>query len=342
MRRFTMVLVLMALVFAGMGLTGCPKQPKLAMSVKSMHFGVVEGPAPGSQVYETERAFQVWNSGAPGTTMVFTVVTDQPWIEVTPAMAVSTGKNDKVTVTVTINREYDENAKVPAYATGQVTVQAGFADAKVCVTTAPNYFTEIFTAGTDLDKVQLGFTPSGGPSYYLLDTASITDFPTDPTGGLLLNFGAYGDPVKAGLFGDATVPFYGVNYDTLYISSRGWISFGQPGNTPNTIGNHFKTPQISALNVDAAGPGSMVSYLQEPDRLVITYENAPTAGAPGYPNDFQVEMFFDGRIQVSYLNVDPAMAGVMGLSSGLGRGGMAPADFLESDLNTQPLKAAVE
>lgn len=342
MKRFSVTVMILALVFAAVGLTGCPKQPRLAVSVKNMHFGVVEGPIPGTQVYETERTFEVWNCGAPDTTLVFTVSADQPWIEVTPTNAQSTGKDDKVTVTVTINRDYDETAKAPAYATGSILVQAGFANATIGVTTAPNYFTQIFPNGTDLDKVQLAFTPSGGPSYYLLDTESITEFPTDPTGGLILNFDAWGDPVKAGLFGNDTVPFYGVNYDTLYISSRGWISFGAPGNTPTSLGAHFEVPQISALNVDATDPGSVVSYLQEPDRLVITYENVPTFGAPGYPNDFQVEMFFDGRIRISYLNVDPAMSGVIGLSSGLGQNNLPPADFLESDLNTAPLKAAVE
>ncbi len=122
------------------------------------------------------------------------------------------------------------------------------------------------------------------------------------------------------------------------------MSFGEEGGSPDTLGEHFATTQISGLNVDAADPGAMVSYLQDAQKLIITYENAPTGGAPGFGNDFQIELFFDGRVRISYPSVDPAMTGVIGLSSGLGEGGLPPDDFLQSDLsesNTGPLKAAL-
>ncbi len=331
---------MVVLLAAGLGLAGCPKSPQLDVSAATLHFGLVEGTVPGTMVYEVEKTVQVWNGGAAGTSVVFDVSADKPWIQVTPPHGQSDGASDKVAVTITIDRSYTE-AKAAGFASGTVTVDAGFAKRTIAVTTAPDYFTEAFAAGTNLDKVKLTFTPSGGPSFYALSNSAITAFPTDPAGGLVLDFEAFGDPIKAAPFGGEQVPYYGQNFDTLYISSKGWISFGEPGTNPTTLGNHFKAPQISALSVDASQPGSMVSFLQDADKLVVTYENVPTLSDPSGTNDFQVELFFDGRIQVSYLNVDPAMAGVIGLSNGLGQNGLPPADFLETTLNTGAAKAAL-
>lgn len=336
MGKVKLLLMLAAVAVTGLGLPGCPSEPQLEVSVATLHFGVV------SNTYETQKTFQVWNGGASGTSVVFNVSADKPWITVSPQTgAQSTGADDKVTVTVTIDRAYTEAAKEAGYASGTITVDAGFDTQTIAVTTAPEYFTEAFSAGTNLDNVKLTFTPSGGPSFYSLSNSAITAFPTDPTGGLVLDFGAFGDPIKAAPFGDSPVPFYGQNYDTLYISSKGWISFGEPGNDPTTLGNHFKVPQISALSVDATQAGSTVSFLQDEDKLVVTYENVPTLNDTVPANDFQVELFFDGRIEISYLNVDPAMSGVLGLSNGLGVNGLAPSDFVESTLNTGSAKAAL-
>lgn len=200
-----------------------------------------------------------------------------------------------------------------------------------------NWFTQVFVGGNNLDGVELTLTPVDTPNGYLQTVGVASDFPTDPTGGLVLDFGALGDPILAGTFGGAEVPFYGELYDTLYIASQGWISFGEEGNTPETLGLHFKSPQISALPVDATVPGAMVSYLQDADKLVVTYEGAGSAAKAG-SNDFQVEMFFDGTIRLSYVNVDETIEGIVGLSFG---GTVYEREFVESDLtNTPPLKMA--
>lgn len=343
MHRSLLIVLVSVLALGGM-LTGCPKSPQLAVSTNTLHFGVVEGTVPGTYDYETELTFQVWNSGCKGTTLVFTVSTDEPWITAVPDLNQSTGENDKVTVTVTIDRAYSDTAKALDFAMAHVTVEAGVGTEVITATTAPEYFTQAFSSGIDVAGLALTYTPNGGPSFYEATKTAITEFPTDPSGGLVLSFDDFGDPIKAGLFGDDTVPFYGLNYDTLYIGSEGWVSFGEAGSAPTTLGAHFATPQISALPVDATLAGSMVSYLQDADKLVITYENAPSAGAPLTSNDFQVELFFDGTIRLSYLNVDPAITGVLGLSAGVGQGGLAPEDFVPSDLtnvNTAPLKAAL-
>ena len=321
-------------------LTGCPPAAKLSVSATSHHFGVNTT----TQEYETTFAFQVWNSGSKDTTLVFEVTATEPWIGLDVPKTTSTGPNDKVTVTVTIDREFSEaKSAAVAFASGRIDVTASVGEASVGVTTAPDYFTEDVINGGGLEGLSLTYTPNGGPSFYEATKTEITEFPTDVTGAdtFALDFDVFGDPVRAGLFGGETVSFYGVEYDELFISSDGWISFGEAGNSPASLGAHFAVPQISGLPVDATAPGAKVSYLQDADKLVITYENAPTAGAPGFNNNFQVELFFDGTVQVSYLDVDPVINGVVGLSLGIGVNNQAPVDFLESDLtdvNTGTLK----
>jgi len=325
---------------AALALAGCPREPRLAVSATSHHFGVIDAT---TSTFETEWTFQVFNNGAANTTLVFTVAASEPWITVEPSKTTSTGPNDKVDVKVTIDREFSAKSNGLPFASGKVTVSASVGSKEVAISTAPNYFTQRFLSGTDLEFLALTFTPNEGPSFYSQTKSIIANFPTDVTGAAFLDFDVFGDPISAGLFGDEKVSFYGVEYDRLFISSSGWISFGKAGNNPVTVGDHFKVPQISALAVDATAPGSQVTYLQEADKLVITYENVPTAGVPGFNNNFQIELFFDGTIQISYLDVDPLVSGVVGLSVGAGVGGLPPADFIESDLtdvNTSPLKTS--
>lgn len=328
------------LFLAGGLLAGCPPAPKLGVSTTSHHFGI----DPNTDEYETVFAFQIFNSGSEGTELVFAVTASEPWISLDVPATTSTGEDDKVTVTVTIDREYSEaKSNGLGFASGTIDIASSVGNASVAITTAPNYFTENITAGGGLEGLALTFRESNGPSFYEQTKTEITDFPTDISGEdtFGLDFGIFGDPVRAGLFGDETVRFYGTEYDELFISSDGWVSFGEEGNTPTTLGNHFAAPQISLLPVDATAAGAKVSYLQDDEKLVITYENAPTAGIPGFNNNFQLELFFDGTIQISYLDVDPLIAGVVGLSVGAGQNGVPPTDFLESDLtdvNTAPLK----
>lgn len=329
----------MALAF---GLAGCPKDPDLSVSATAHHFGI----DPNTSDYETTWDFQAWNSGAPDTSLVFTVESSVPWATISPVTAgESTGADDKVTFTVTIDRDYSDLAKGLPFASGVISVKSSVRTINIAITTAPDYFTEAIASGSELDQTALTFTPNGGPSFYQKTKAPITDFPTEPAGGLLLDFDAFGDPIRAGLFGSETVPFYGTDYDTLFIGSGGWLSFGVPGNNSATLGQHFSVPQISMLPVDATDSGAMVSYLQDADKLAITFENAPTDGDASSSNDFQIELFFNGIVRLSFLNVDPAISGIVGFSVGGATGGIPPADFIESDLedaNTEPLKTALD
>ena len=126
----------------------------------------------------------------------------------------------------------------------------------------------------------------------------------------------------------------------------GFISLGTPGTAPTDLGGHFGSPKVSGLPVDAL-LGGEVSVLQTEEAVVVTYDDVPTKGAtpvPGNLNDFQIELFFDGTIRVSYVDADPDASGVIGLSFGNGDGVNPPDGFVESDLtnaNTKALGAAL-
>lgn len=70
-----------------------------------------------------------------------------------------------------------------------------------------------------------------------------------------------------------------------------------------------------------------MSWRQLSDRLAVTYLAAPLLSSSSLTSTFQIEMFYDGRIRLTYLSVlDPA--GLVGLSAGLG----VPSGFVVSDL----------
>jgi len=63
------------------------------------------------------------------------------------------------------------------------------------------------------------------------------------------------------------------------------------------------------------------------DRAVVTFENVPEFQMTN-SNNFQIELFYDGRVRITYLQMD-TKNGVVGISEGVG----LAADFAESDLS---------
>lgn len=329
MHRFLKFSLTLPALAATLVLSGCPFGPRLNVSTDVLRFDFDTV----TQNYETVETFVVSNTGR--AELDFTIASDQPWVSVSPSSGTAVTSETPVTITVTVDREFS-SAKSADFSDATLTITSNGGDEEVLATVAPDYFTQAFAPGqVDLDGLALDFTPNGGPSFYAATQSEIDEFPTDPSDGrgFPLDFGAFGDPVEAGLFGSATVSYYGEEYDTLFISSDGWVSFGEPGNSPVTVDDHFEVPQISGLPVDATQAGSVVSYQQDEEKLTITYENSPTKGVPGFGNNFQIQLFFNGRLQLSFLDVDPALNGVVGLSNGAGANGSAPNDFVPSDFS---------
>jgi formylglycine-generating enzyme required for sulfatase activity len=191
-------------------------------------------------------------------------------------------------------------------------------------------FTELFEAGdNDLDNLTMTFIPDGSISFYRACTEEAIAFPTDPSGGTSLPLGDDSSalvPLSA-----MTVLLYGESYGDgeVWAGSNGYLTFGA-GDTDYTesLADHFDLPRISALFDDLdPSAGGMVSWKQLGDRIAVTWENIPEYDRSN-SNNFQVEMFFDGMIRITWLAV-AATDGLAGLSEGF----WMPMDFLESDLS---------
>ena len=203
--------------------------------------------------------------------------------------------------------------------------------------TGTQYFTEQFFSGSDpfdLTYKSVTFTPTTNGSSYNAVISEISQFPTDPAGGTYLDLGDDGY-VLVNLINQTDpnnqkrVYIYGFGYIRLYVGSNGYITFTR-GDTYNsdTLYNHFSTKRISCLFQDLDPSwGGIISKKQLSDRIAITWENVPEY-ASGNSNTFQIELYFDGKIKLSWLGID-SKDGIVGLS----KGGGLPDDFEDTDFS---------
>ena len=179
----------------------------------------------------------------------------------------------------------------------------------------------------DLEHTRVLFTPGPAGTTYGISVSAIIDLPTDPTGGSGLNLGD-DDNQNVNLSGGHTVSLYGQTFSSFYVGSNGYLTFTEgDGDFSESIGDHFDTIRVSAL-FDDLDPtaGGTISTLELNDRVVITWEGISEFGQAN-SNTFQVEMYYDGRIQLAWLNID-ATDGLVGLSDGLGlRPGLTEIDL---------------
>ncbi len=192
----------------------------------------------------------------------------------------------------------------------------------------PNFFTQEINGISDLQFTTIDFTPNDTVDRYDACVVTISSLPTDPSIGTPLTLPNDGF-AQVQLADGALVTLYGVDYPSFFVGSNGYITFTAGDNDGSeSLTDHFDTPRISAL-FDNLNPttGGTISWLQLGNRAVVTWENVPD-GAPNTMNTVQVEMYFDGRITISYLALSTT-DGIVGLSDGEG----LSEYFAESDLN---------
>jgi hypothetical protein len=251
-----------------------------------------------------------------------------PWLEfVPPNGSVFPGEVNDVSVL------FHGDVPVGTYQ-GQITVSTNDpytpeVNIPVTMTVEPlDYFTELFNSGdNDLDNRTLTFIPNGSPHYYSLCTEQASAFPVDPAGGTIVTL--HDDDYYEVLLQGHTINFYGTSYDTFYIGSNGYITFVS-GDTQYSeqFTKHFALPRISALFDDLnPSAGGTISYKELPGRVVVTFQNVPEFSQTT-TNSFQIEMFFYGKIRITFLNI-AAVDGLTGLSQGNG----VPVYFSESNLS---------
>jgi len=218
---------------------------------------------------------------------------------------------------------------------GQQPIGGDSNEATVSITVV-EYFTELFDSqDNDLNNRMFTFIPDGSPCFYMLCRDNTEQFPTDPNGGTLLSLND-DDYLQLSLTDAKQVGIYGYTFGSFYLGSNGYITFdSNDTDSTETPADHFALKRISALFDDLdPSAGGAVSWKQLPDRAVVTFENVPEAGDANSTNSFQIEMFFQGTIRLTYLNIDAAN-GLAGLSDG----NSLPTDFIATDLSSSFLCA---
>jgi hypothetical protein len=188
-----------------------------------------------------------------------------------------------------------------------------------------DYFTQQFLSGFDLDNFSIRFIPDGSGSYYRMCGDPATSLPSDPTGGTTLTIIEDGSVLVSP---GRTVKLYGQNYTSFYVNENGNLTFGSGDSTwQETLTDHFSKPRIAALFNDLYASGGARSWKAFSDHVAVTFLNVHEYNSTNL-NTFQTEIFDNGEIRITWLQIDSSNA-VVGLSQGNG----VPSDFVQDDLS---------
>lgn len=226
------------------------------------------------------------------------------------SLAESTGEGDHTTVlrftNTTGGQAFNRNARL----------RVGLRD----------YFTEAFdTSSIDLDFSSYIFTPTTGRNRYAVQRTTITSFPVDVSAGAPLSIANDGS-VSIQL--PRSFLFFGQSYSRVFVNANGNLTFSAASAAWGTgITEHFQIPRISMLMTDLVPSSGIVRQYSLTDRMVITFVDVSRYGSTT-KSSFQVELFYDGRVRLSYLDIGETH-GIVGLSDGAG----LQQDFLESDFS---------
>jgi len=271
--------------------------------------------SPGAQTYILQNV---------STNLVrWTAVAGAPWLELSRASGVMEPGAVEETVTVSLNALV---SSLPAgvYTAGVVfsnsvtgRTQARTAAARIA---QPNYLTSLISSSADPDThrhASIAFTPAPAPDYYTACYGKAEEFPTDPIIGAPLELGD-DDFAEVKLADGKQILFYGEPHTNFFVGANGYITFGA-GVTDfsPTLESHFSLPRISGFFTDLdPSSGGIVSWVQLPDRVAVTFEAVPLY-FPFDEQNFQIEMHFDGTIRVTWLET-LSEDGIAGLSRGTG------------------------
>ncbi len=197
-----------------------------------------------------------------------------------------------------------------------------------------DYFTEMFdTTTNDLAYRSFTFTPDGSTNFYSVCRETVTRFPTDPAGGTAVTL-TDDSFIQVTLPGTDSVAIYNRRTNVFFIGSNGYLTMGS-GDTAwsETLSDHFNRPRVSALFDDLYPPsGGTISWKRLTNRVAVTWLAVPEIESATRINSFQIEMFFDGRIRLTYLGIK-ATDGLAGLSAGQG----LPPGLVQSDFSSYGL-----
>ncbi len=287
----------------------------------------------------TSKVFTLKNNGA--APLTWTAGTGASWLTLSPTSG-TLAPAASTTVTASLNAS--ANALPLSINTDNVTFTNTISTHALTRAVSlfvgqPDYFTELFDGvngdNNDTANQTFTFTPTTATnSLYTVTRIATTAFPTDTSTGTTISL-TDDDNALVTLTGGASVQLYGTSYPSFYVGSNGYITFGS-GDTQwvESFDNHFSKPRISALfrDLNPTSRGT-IKRLQFADRVAVTWSGVPEYGTIN-SNNFQIEMFFDGRLRITIL-AKASTKGLIGLSRGLG----FPAGFVESNFSSYPAPA---
>ena len=120
------------------------------------------------------------------------------------------------------------------------------------------------------------------------------------------------------LSGEHSIRFFDGNYTQLNVQTNGTINFGGASTDySESLSEHLSRAQIAVLWDDlnpSGGTNGRIRKFETDDRLVVTFEGLSEYSLTN-SNTFQAELFYDGRIRLSYLGIDLS-DGLVGISPG--------------------------
>ena len=126
-----------------------------------------------------------------------------------------------------------------------------------------------------------------------------------------------------------TFPFYENVYDQLKISSNGYVTFGEVGNSLSNseLPNSYEPNNIIAAFWDDLIPwyGGMVTYQSFEDKFIIQYSDVPYFYETSSPNTFQIILQRDGDIVLQYLAINNSFSSTTGIENSTGSTGLQVA-----------------
>jgi hypothetical protein len=288
--------------------------------------GPVGGPfSPASQVSS------ITNVGT--NTLTWTMSNTSPWLNVSPSGGTLPPASPATPVTVSLTTNAN-NLGIGVYTatvwfTNLTTMVVGSRTFMLQVGKL-DYFTALNPATSNLAFTSFYYTLTGDTNYYSVCRSPAVSLPSDPTGGTVLAEGD-DDSIAVTLSGTNTISLYGRRTNVFYVGSNGYITLNSGDRSfAESYAAHFNRPRISALFHDLVPAADAISWKQFPDRVAVTYQAVPASDNPG-PNTLQVEMFADGRLRITYLDVNVPSC-LTGLSAGTG----VPTYFTASDFSKYP------
>ena len=203
------------------------------------------------------------------------------------------------------------------------------------------YFSEQFKYNTfDLNGLSITFTPDGSENFYALSAEHITEFPTDDSEGFI-PVTTFTSEANVDYTPKKSVYLYGQEYVRIRLVSNGFLAFNVVRNDYSpTMVEHFEFPRISFFwndldprYIDPEIGSITIKPLS--DRVAITYNYVPFYYNHSSYCNAQCELFFDGRIRMSWLDCDHRYGTLVGLSGGpeVEESSGLPADYESCDLS---------